>query len=383
MRVLMDASPILGGRLGGVGYYCHNLALALGQMQNDVQVSFFYKRSSKKKKRTVLPDYPGVKELTTWYPYQNVWNVVGFHWPYLLPLDWLVGDYELYHGTDSRGLPRSKMKQVVTFHDLAHLRCPETVSRKDLAMHTQQMPYFCKHSDRLIAVSESTKRDLVELIGVESGKIDVIPLAASAKYRTFNDQDADVLQQVRQKYRLPEQYVLFLGSLHPRKNIPNMLAAFAQVRKKEALPHHFVLAGMNLGAKAEIEQTVAKYQLEDIVHWIGYIEEADKPALYNGAALFSFVSLFEGFGLPVLEAMQCGTPVLTSSTSSLPEVVGDMRCCADPGDIDMMSARMQELLVNQELIYEARNNGLQRAETFSWTKTAQLTLETYRKALGG
>ena len=380
MRVLIDASPLIGGKLGGVGYYCHHLLQAMGRLGTDVQASTFYKRSSKKKIH--MPHYEGVDEQTTWYPYHNLWNVVGFRFPYLLPLDYLVNDADLFHGTDSRGLPCKKIKQVVTFHDLAHLRLPDTVSRKDLQMHGLQTPYFCQNSDRIIAVSQSTKNDLVELIGVSPDKIDVIPLAAEASYRLFTQEEKDsILMNVMKKYKLPDKYVLFLGSLHPRKNIPMMLETFALTKQRFSLPHHFVLAGMDLGAKDDILQMIKKHKLQKVVHWLGYVDNEDKPALYTGADLFCFISLFEGFGLPVLEAMQCGTPVLTSNTSSLPEVIGHQDCCVDPRDIEAASAKMGHMLTHADYAETLICHGIERAKLFNWANTATLTVGTYQRAM--
>jgi glycosyltransferase involved in cell wall biosynthesis len=189
------------------------------------------------------------------------------------------------------------------------------------------------------------------------------------------------VQPVLERYQLSQPYILYVGSIEPRKNLLRLLQAYARLRKD--LPGwKLVLVGArNAWKSTPISEEMRKLNLAPWVQLTGYIPEEDLPALYNGAGLFAFPSLYEGFGLPVLEAMACGTPVITSNVSSLPEVAGDAALLVDPYNVEEIAAAMVNVLSDQELSEDLHRRGLERSKEFSWERTAQQTLEVYKKVL--
>jgi glycosyltransferase involved in cell wall biosynthesis len=206
----------------------------------------------------------------------------------------------------------------------------------------------------------------------------VIPEAANARYRQL---DPDAVAPALGRYGVEPPYILYVGSLEKRKNLPRLLQAYARLRQD--LPGwKLVIVGARKWKSAPIFDTLSRLGLEPYVHFTGFVEEDDLPALYNGADLFCFPSLYEGFGLPVLEAMACGTPVVTSSTSSLPEVAGEAALLVDPYDVEAIAAAMRRVLSDPELAQDLRARGLARAAQFTWERTARETIAVYERVLG-
>jgi glycosyltransferase involved in cell wall biosynthesis len=279
------------------------------------------------------------------------------------------------------------------------LPCPSVVSLYDLiaARYPQYLPSSWARlafavttrlaittARRLLTLSEASRRDLVELYGVPPGRVAVTPLAADERYRP--SAEAATLEAVRRKYVLPECFVLYLGSNKPHKNLVRLVEAWAKVQITVAdcqiANRQLVIAGHWDPRYPQAQQRVAELGLEDGVRFLGDVSEADLPALYNLATVFAFPSLYEGFGLPPLEAMACGTPVVCANTSSLPEVVGDAALLFDPLDVPAMAAAIAQALSDADLRAALRARGLARARLFSWEHTARETLATYREAAG-
>ena len=264
---------------------------------------------------------------------------------------------------------------VLTVHDLAFLRYPEhypPLKQRYLAALTRRS---ARGADLVIAVSGQTREDVVELCGVRPEKIVVVPNGVDASLRPVRD--ADVLQAFRQAHGLPNEFVLFLGTLQPRKNLEGLLRAYARARAELPL----VVAGARGWRESRIFQLVKELDLVDRVRFTGYVRPEDLPLWYSAATAFVYPSLYEGFGLPVLEAMACGTPVITSATSSLPEVAGDAAILVDPRDTDALARALRELAGSPRLRAELSAAGLERARAFSWERTARETLQAYRQAL--
>lgn len=198
--------------------------------------------------------------------------------------------------------------------------------------------------------------------------------------RHFQPLEEVNITKVLKKYKINQPYILYVGSFDARKNLLGLLNAFSKLRQH--LPAwKLVIVGARKWKSTPVFEVVQRLQLEEYVHFTGFVEEADLPALYNGADLFVFPSLYEGFGLPVLEAMACGIPVVTSNTSSLPEVAGDAALLVDPMDVEAIAAAMQQVLSDPGLAAELRRRGLEQASKFSWERTARETLAVYEKVL--
>jgi glycosyltransferase involved in cell wall biosynthesis len=207
----------------------------------------------------------------------------------------------------------------------------------------------------------------------------VVPLAAGRQFRPVEAAEAG---PVLEKYGVERPYILYVGALESRKNLPRLLEAYARLRKWSAR-WKLVIVGARKWKFTPIFEAVQRLGLEPHVHFTDYVADEDLPALYRGAELFAFPSLYEGFGLPVLEAMACGTPVVTSNRSSLPEVAGDAALLVDPLDVEAIAGAMQRVLADEALAAGLREIGLARAAQFTWERTARETVAVYKKAIDG
>ncbi len=262
---------------------------------------------------------------------------------------------------------RVKNKCVVIIHDLVSRLFPAGHNRKAVLIERMTLKPSLKKALRVIAISENTKRDLEEHFQFLSGKVRVAPLAAGPAYRPINDQAR--LQQVRRAHKLPEKFILFVGTLEPRKNIVRIIQAFGKLTDKNL---HLVIAGNRGWQWSDIYEEVERLGLQGRIIFLGYLSREDLVSLYSLAQVFVFPSLYEGFGLPVLEAMQSGCPVVTSKTSSLPEVAGEAAILVDPKKTEAITKGIQVALENQDDLIAA---GITQARKFSWQKTAQTILD--------
>jgi glycosyltransferase involved in cell wall biosynthesis len=229
---------------------------------------------------------------------------------------------------------------------------------------------------RIIADSTATADDLINLLGVSAARIDVIPLGVSEAY---TPQSAAQQKAVREKYSLPEAFFLFVGTLEPRKNVIRIIQGWAGRAQAAKLP--LVIAGRDGWKVGPIHQAANQYNDTGKIHFPGFIAEEDLPALLSAAKMLVWPSLWEGFGLLPLESMACGTPVVTSNSSSLPEVVGDAALTVDPYDADAIGEAMLRLASDEKLYKNLRERGLSRAKEFTWKRTAELTCDAYRRAM--
>jgi len=267
---------------------------------------------------------------------------------------------------------------VVTVYDLSFLRYPEAFrpfNRWYLSCFTT---LTARRARRVIAISESTKRDVVQRLGVPEERVDVVYCGVDPEFRPLPEKD---VAQFRRQHGLPDHFVLFLGTLEPRKNVATLIAAYAEWRKCQPDLPQLVLAGGKGWYYAHAFTRVQELGLADRVVFPGYLPADELPWWYNAAELFVYPSRFEGFGLPVLEAMASGTPVITSNSSSLPEVAGDAGRLVAPDDALELAATMQEVWQCKEVRRELAAKGVARAARFSWQRTAQGTVESYARAL--
>lgn len=288
-----------------------------------------------------------------------------------------LGAFDLYHALAFVAPLGVRQPSVVTVYDLSFLRYPERLSAARRLYLRLFTGLTCRRADRVIAISHSTGRDLVDLLNIPPQKIDVTPLAFDAG--CFRPLPAEQLAAFRRRLNLPERFWLFLGTLEPRKNLPVLLEAYAALSPTERLP--LVLAGGKGWQTAPIFEAIARHGLHDSVHLPGFIPTEDLPLWYNSAEIFVYPSVFEGFGLPVLEAMACGTPVITSNVSSLPEVAGNAGMCLPPGDVSAWTAGLRRAYADAEWRRQAREKGLTEANQFTWQETARQTIQSYYRAL--
>ena len=285
---------------------------------------------------------------------------------------------DVFHHPAGLVFPLSSKANVMTLSDLI----------------PRHFPYYCQDSDAwfeesfrkadrmdvILTYSEHTKQDVVETLGVEADRIHVAPLAAHEQYRPVRDPKR--LREVLAKHGLDGRpYIIYTGLIGARKNLSRLVEAFHLLKQEEpSLEHRLVLAGGKDWLSEPIFETIRALRLEDDVKWLGYVPFEELPFLLGGADLFAFPSLYEGFGLPPLEAMSCGTPVVSSNASSLPEVVGDAALLFDPYQVKEMAEAIHRALTDVELRAELSRRGLERARLFSWEKTARITLAAYEEA---
>ena len=290
---------------------------------------------------------------------------------------WQLRRYDLYHALAFVAPIVLAAPMVVTVYDLSFMRYPARLSSARRLYLRALTALTCARARRVLAISQSTADDLTERLGVQAGKIDVTPLGYDrAAFRPLLAAD---IAHFRRKQALPERFWLFIGTLEPRKNLPLLLKAYARLPKNERLP---LILGGGAGWQAdEVFATIEGLGLGEAVKHVGFIPTADLPLWYNCAEAFLYPSVYEGFGLPVLEAMACGTPAITTDVSSLPEVAGAAALCLPPQDTDRWTAALRKVQRDDEWRERARVKGLDRARQFSWARTAELTLASYRKAL--
>ena len=358
MKVAIDATESFWPQLTGTGVYTRQLLRHLQPLLTGDELTVLGIRAANVDTSFVRPES---LRLLRSPRYRSVWSQVR------LPLHLAAHRYDLLHVPGHKLPALAPCKTVVTIHDLAFLKFPETFK----PLHRQRLVWFTRNAvwraDRIIAISESTKRDLCELLGAPDERIDVVHHGVDhALFRP------DVAPAVR-----TAPYILSVGTLQPRKNYRMLIRAFKRLCERRREPVELLIAGQHGWMWEEIE---AEANRTPRVHLLGYMSDDQLPALYAGAAVVAMPSLYEGFGLPLLEAMACGVPLVASNVSCFPEVVGNAAVMLDPTDEESWAATMNGLLDDPAQRESLRQNGMARAKEFTWERTASQTLAVYRKA---
>jgi len=263
---------------------------------------------------------------------------------------------------------------VVSFHDMSLALVPQYHTLKKRLLTSSLIPLIARFARRILAPSESTRRDVIRLLRVDPARVRVVPYAAAPGFRPVTDGMA----RLQAAYGVRPPYILYVGTLEPRKNLVRVLSAFARIAR--SVPDHtLVLAGDRGWKFGAVLREAARPDLAGRVQLLGYVEEEDLPALYSHAEAFVYPSLYEGFGLPVVEAMACGTPVITSRTSSLGEIASDAAWLVDPENEDALAEGLHALATDGGLRQELKRRGLARAASFSWQRTGRETAAVYRE----
>lgn len=272
-------------------------------------------------------------------------------------------------------LPKS-CTLVPLITDLAVYRLPEAYQRSRVLWWKFQYRYIRRRANLFLAISEFTKSEMTKILNIPPEKIHVVSCACSD--RMARVEDPGQLARLREKYGLPEEFILFVGNTNPRKNLERTIRAFDLLKKRTDLPHQLVIAG-GQGWKFDREKALKDIRYRDAVQFIGFVPDEDMPALYSGASLFLFPTLYEGFGIPVLEAQACGVPVVTSNSSSLPEVVGDGAVLVDPCDAGSICEGMRRILEDPALAGELAEKGYLNVKRFCWESSARHLNEILEK----
>ncbi len=363
---------------GGIGRYVRELTAALAVEDAAADYRLFVAGA----KRAQLPPPPGAN--FNWRPtiLTPGWLARIWHRAQLpLPVETFTGAVDLFHATDfvlPPTLPRTR--SLLTVHDLSFLRVPDAASASLRRYLEAVVPRSVARADRVLAVSQATKDDLIAFYRTPADKISVLYSGVDDRFSPVTDELA--LQAVLAKHGLKDKtYVLSVGTVQPRKNYSRVIRALASLRD-QGLDMHYAIAGGSGWLEDEMYRSIKETRLEDRVHILGFAPDEDLPALYTGARALLAVSLYEGFGLPVLEAMACGTAVITSDLSSLPEVAGTAGILVNPLDSDAISAAMMRLLTDAALRRQLAAAGIEHVKRFSWAKTARRHKSIYDELLG-
>jgi glycosyltransferase involved in cell wall biosynthesis len=276
---------------------------------------------------------------------------------------------------------RTKIPSVLTFVDMQHEFFPQFFSPGEMKMRKEFYRPSAEQASRIIAISGHVKSSLVERYGISPDKIDVVYLGYDQRYRIYDGKD--VLHAIRSKYGLDRPFLYYPGATWPHKNHKTLLAALSIMKTRYGFDGQLVLTGIAKKSSGEIGEEIGRLGLEETVNVLGYLPYEELPYLYNLARALVFPSLFEGFGIPLVEAMACGCPIACSNTTSIPEVAGDAGVFFDPSSPEDMAEKIWQLWSDDAKLREMHTRGLERAKLYSWDYTARNTIETYRKTLEG
>lgn len=287
-------------------------------------------------------------------------------------------DIDVLHSLHYTRPFRLSCSSVVTFHDMTFFLYPELHTRTKRIFFPQAIKSSARRADFVITVSESTRQDAIRLLGLSPDRVITIQHGVDRAFRPIND--IEFGKRVTNKYRLPGKFILYVGLIEPRKNLPLLINAYKKL-VDDGIDHNLVLVGRFGWMFDEVLEQIEKLNLTDKVILTGYVEQVDLPMVYNLCDLFVYPTLYEGFGLPALEAMACGIPVITTDVSSLPEIVGEAGLLVPPDDVEALFEGINKVLYDEGLRLNMARRGTEQAAKFSWEWAARSTLEVYRQAI--
>lgn len=375
------------GFTGGIGQYTRNLLTGLRQRDDIGKIHCFARLQwidTERRQDTESAEKPTqgkatarVKEILRSVPFALTVNAAIKNHRFQQLARKLAGS--VYHEPNFILMPFDG-PSVTTFHDLSFIHHPQYHPRERIHYMEKNLATTLQRADHIITDSVYVSHELIDLLGVDAEKVTAIPLGVSSRFKPRHPTD---MLSVLTRYNLqPGMYLLSVATLEPRKNIDHLLDAYLTLEKKLRTRFPLVIVGAEGWRSSKLKERIRDLQQKGEVIRPGFIPAEDLPVFFSGTAGFVYVPYYEGFGLPPLEAMASGTPILTSNVSSIPEVVGDAGLLADPDDIDAMAQGMKRMLLDEDWIARARANGLQRAALFDWSRTVDLTVDVYKKVLG-
>jgi glycosyltransferase involved in cell wall biosynthesis len=375
LKILVDSTSIRQNP-SGIGLYAYHLIeeLAKLQTQENFSLSLCFQPSVKNWLRgnlsipTKLQSYPNVKCLPIPVSLSNI--LTRFPNPLIPYLENFLDSPDILHGLDHVVYPCRQSRKVMTIHDVTFIKYPEFVN-SIVKTYTQRIKQCLQWTDLVIANSESTKQDIIEYLDVPAEKIFVTPLAS--RYPSFPDNFSSLA--------ITQPYLLFVSTLEPRKNILNLISAFNYLKDKYKLEHKLILIGKKGWKYEPIFEKINQSPFRDSIQHLDYLDDDLVAAYYQKAAVFVYPSFYEGFGLPVLEAMTLGCPVVTANTASLPEVTGESAMLINPDNPLEIAEAIYKVISDNFLRQELIAKGKKQAAKFSWQKTAQATMKAYRYLL--
>jgi len=368
-RIGLDGDT-LGRKRTGDESYLASLMRGLGRVDTDNQYTVYVRDAE-----AVRASFDGLTRFRfrTVVP-RSIWLRHPFGFPLALrrdPVDLLHVQYFVP--------PLPPCPVVLTVHDISFAVRPEFFTRRDRVLLKALVPPSLRRADRIITDAEYTKDEIVRVFALDPSRIDVIPLAADPRYRPL-DRD-QCRRTIEERHGFSDGFILYVGTLQPRKNVNMLIHAYGRLRRRGKLPHKLVLVGKPKYKYGPVFDAIRDTGVGDDIIFTGFVPDDDLPVYYNAAAVFAFPSLYEGFGLPVVEAMACGTPVVTLNASCLPEVAGGAARLVEPTDTDGLCDALAAVLEDSAVADRMREEGLRRADSYSWDRTARETLAVYTRVL--
>ena len=371
MRIAIDAHSV-GTGLGGNESYATNLIEALAAIDSVNQYTLYVTRPAAVK--TFSDRWPNfiVRQTRPHTPLIRI--------PLTLSAELRKNPVDVLH-VQFTAPPFAPCPVVVSIHDLSFEHLPETFKRRSRAQLRLTVRRSARKATHILALSEHARADIVATYGIAPERVTAIPLAAADRFRPITDEKE--LQRVRHTYGIAGDYILTVGSIQPRKNLRRLISAYTRLRREapEATHPSLVIVGRQAWLFGDTLRAIRDSGFADSIILTGYVPDADLPALYSGARCFVYPSFFEGFGLPPLEAMKCGVPVIAGNRTSLVEVVADAGLLVDSLDSDAIASALSRVLNDRELREELSVKGLNRSRLFRWQETAKRTLEVYERAV--
>lgn len=374
MKVSIELQPMLKNRTG-IGWYTYQIAKRLPNKGIDISGNIF-NFIGRNNITDSVKDIHMPLHCFKLFPYRwylKVWNniPIPYHWFFRQKVD-------ITHFMGFIIPPNVRGKTIVMIYDMVTEIYPETMETRNRERIQSELIRSAQYADYIITISESAKKEIMQYLEVPESKIGVI--YPGVEYEKFNQPcGQNKLAEIKNKYNLPEEYILYFGTLEPRKNIETIIDAFSTYKNKYNTDIKLVIAGGKGWRYESIFTQMQRLNIEQEVIFTGYVEEEDKTGIYQMASLFLFPSLYEGFGMPVIEAMAAGVPVITSNTSSLPEAAGDAAILVSPPDSAKIAKHIQEILNDDELRQSMIQKGLEQSKKFNWDTSVDKLCDIYRQ----
>lgn len=371
--IALELQPCCGKR-SGIGTYTYELAKRL---KSDDEIQFcgnlfnFCGRNDNGEALQGIDMDITVRKLMPYGVYRRIWDLLPITYENLFPKKVALNLFFNFIVP-----PKIRRKIITTVYDMTYVRFPETMDARNLRRISAGMERSAKRSDRIITISEFSKREIIDLLGVPEEKVSVIYSAPS-----FSEETADS-EVTLGKYGITKPYILYVGTVEPRKNLVRLIHAFETLKRNEKLPYLLVLAGGKGWQNEEIYRAAKESPFAKDIIFTGYISNSERNCLYQNAELFAFPSLYEGFGMPPLEAMHWGCPVVTSDAASMPEICGDAAALVNPLDEEDIVKGIMAVLSDKEYAESLRKKGYEQEKKFTWETSAQQLISVCKEVLG-
>ena len=373
MNVALELQPCCGNR-SGIGMYTYELAKRM-KTENGLEfagnVFNFLGRNDNTDALSGIRMPIRTQKSMPYGVYRRIWHTIPFSYNALFP----AADLNVFFNFIVP--PRVKGKVITVIYDMTYLRFPETMNESNLRRIRKDIDYSVARSDRIVTISEFSKSEIHELLQVPEEKIDVVYSAPSIATGAAD------FQMVQERLKIQKPYLLYVGTIEPRKNLIRLIQAFDWLKREKQIPHQLILAGGGGWKTEEIHQAAEAAQFGREIQFTGYLSSEEKNALYQNGDAMVFPSLYEGFGMPPLEAMLFGCPVICSDAASLPEIVGEAAELVDPLDVQAIADGIWHVLSNRDYRRSLIEKGAQQALRFSWDRSAEKMIQIYKETLGG